>query len=803
MKVLEELKSKKILKSLLRGSLQTNVFLILLGIFFSTLAFAAALTVSFKGGLIPGGNNNFINPDSPKCRSSTTNDLLTFDRTTDPSDVQFSDDGLIVFSTNMDTSGMQNNTVSMNKLDRPFDIDSDRVKGNTNATCDDVDGADTQTLSDSVLDRLTENIDIVNNGRTFLILDRDGVLGKFSASTAFDLDGLTFVDSISLGATIDSVAFNRDGTKLFTLSSQNDTPTLTTLSLPGPYDLSSSTQIHQVDLTSNGITDTDGETEVARDIEFNANGSAMFILISNDDDLDNQWIYHYDLKINYDVSTAVKVDRWQVGAVFLNRTKPDTQTFNGKPRGIGFSSDGMVLFITDIRTTPGGTGVDRINGFDLECPYGLVKCSSDPMSSIGSQVELAKQNIALNISSIFYRFEWIKRNRDEENFTSHNININYPNPLLKSLAMSLEPAAKKKIATLINTPKKDQRKSKWSSWSLADLSLSHFDKLGFENAKNIRNEGITFGADRKFSDNKFFGWAIRYGNGKSNIVDTKQNIHMDSLTLNLYGIMPKDKENYLNAVLGLSALKIDSLYLGKKSGQRYGKQLFTAIDFRTKNSYGKINLTPTTKFTFGITRLGEYTDFLSDVIDSPTQNIRYDKDTFVTGQFSSGFLFEADQITINDKTFQPMGGMEFYYDMSRDIDYNYSLVGSNQVNTDTINGAYHRPNLRTSLGFELIYPDGLTLSPLYEKTFALKGSNLNDVISSKKGITERFIIKISRSKEMDGNNFALDFDPLNQNYANISFNKNLGNLNLKLNSNYSLFNKIPDYGANLEISGTF
>ncbi len=802
MKVLEELKSKKILKSLLRGSIQTNVFLILLGIFFSTLAFAAALTVSFKGGLIPGGNNNFINPDSPKCRSSTTGDLLTFDRTTDPSDVQFSDDGLIVFSTNMDNSGMQNNTVSMNKLDRPFDIDSDRVKGNTNATCDDVDGADTQTLSDSVLDRLTENIDIVNNGRTFLILDRDGLLGKFSASTAFDLDGLTYVENISLGATIDSVAFNRDGTKLFTLSSQNDTPILTTLSLPGPYDLSSSTQIHQVDLTSNGITDTDGETEVARDIEFNANGSAMFILISNNNDLDNQWIYHYDLKKNYDVSTAVKVDRWQVGAVFLNRTKPDTQTFNGMPRGIGFSSDGMVLFITDIRTTPGGTGVDRINGFDLECPYGLVKCSSDPMSSIGSQVELAKQNIALNISSIFYRFEWIKRNRNEENFTSHNININYPNPLLKSLAMSLEPVAKKKIATLVSTPKKDQRKSKWSSWSLADLSLSHFDKLGFENAKNIRNEGITFGADRKFSDNKFFGWAIRYGNGKSNIVDTKQNIHMDSLTLNLYGIMPKDKENYLNAVLGLSALKIDSLYLGKKSGQRYGKQLFTTIDFRTKNSYGKLNLTPTTKFTFGITKLGEYTDFLSDAIDSPTQNIRYDKDTFTTGQISSGFLFEGDQLTINDKTFQPMGGMEFYYDMSRDIDYNYSLVGSNQVNSDTINGAYHRPNLRTSLGFELIYPNGLTLSPLYEKTFALEESSFKGGLVGK-GITERFIIKISRSKETDGNNFALDFDPLNQNYANISFNKNLGNFNLKLNSNYSLFSKIPDYGANLEISGTF
>ena len=57
MKVLRELKSKKILKSVLKGSLKTNVFLILLGIFFSTLAFAAALTITWEAGKIPGGNN--------------------------------------------------------------------------------------------------------------------------------------------------------------------------------------------------------------------------------------------------------------------------------------------------------------------------------------------------------------------------------------------------------------------------------------------------------------------------------------------------------------------------------------------------------------------------------------------------------------------------------------------------------------------------------------------------------------------------------------------------------------------------
>jgi len=801
MKILKKFNIKKILKLLRIGTFKKSIFFILFGMYFSTLAFAAALTVSFKGGLIPGGNNNFINPDSPKCRSSTTGDLLTFDRTTDPSDVQFSDDGFIVFSTNMDTSGMQNNTVSMNKLDRPFDIDSDRVKGNTNATCDDVDGTDTFTLSDGVLDRLTENIDIVNNGRTFLILDRDGLLGKFNASTAFDLDGLTYVENISLGANIDSVAFNRDGTKLFTLSSQNDTPTLTTLSLPGPYDLSSSTQIHQVDLTSNGITDTDGETEVARDIEFNADGSAMFILISNNDDLDNQWIYHYDLKKNYDVSTAVKVDRWQVGAVFLNRTKPDTQTFNGMPRGIGFSSDGMVLFITDIRTTPGGTGVDRINGFDLECPYGLVKCSSDSMSSIGSQVELAKQNITLNISTIFKRFEWIKRNRDEEDLTSHNFNIDFPDPLLKSLAVNLEPKAKKKIASLVSKNHKKDKKSKWSTWSLVELSMSDFRKLGFQQSKSIKTKGLTFGSDRKFGDNKFLGLALRYADNKSNIDSSIQNTELESLTLNLYGIAPTNENRYMNVVLGLSALRFDNKYSEKLSGSRNGKQVFTSINYRTKNTFSSLNITPTGKFTYGVTRLSEFTDFFSMAIDRPTNDIKYAEDTFKSGELAAGFLFDANKIKVRQGSFQPMGGVEILYDLTPNINYKYNYQGATPVNTEKIIGKYSQKSLKTNIGFEAIFQNGLTISPSYERIITMNNDHRPD---RKKGTyTERFIIKVSQSKEDDGSQFALNIDPISDNPSSLNFSKKYDNFLINFSSNYSLFSKIPEYGANIEISGTF
>ena len=51
--------------------------------------------------------------------------------------------------------------------------------------------------------------------------------------------------------------------------------------------------------------------------------------------------------------------------------------------------------------------------------------------------------------------------------------------------------------------------------------------------------------------------------------------------------------------------------------------------------------------------------------------------------------------------------------------------------------------------------------------------------------------------------FAFDFDPLSNNSTNFIYAKDIGDFKLKLNSNYSLINKIPDYSSNIELSGTF
>ena len=281
------------------------------------------------------------------------------------------------------------------------------------------------------------------------------------------------------------------------------------------------------------------------------------------DTANNNFVYQFSLGKNYDVSTAVNVGKWDMNDVFLNR---DSDELDGQPRGMGFSSDGMKLFVVEIMA---GNGVDQINQFDLECPYGLAACVSSASASVSSQVELANQNISLNVSTIFKRFEWIKRNRKNENLSSHNININYPNPLLKSLVSKFEPSLKNNLASLVSNTlnKEEKKKSKWSSWSIVDVSIGDFEETLLDKAKGIKTKGITFGSDRKIGDNKFFGLAVRYSDSASNIRRSVQNVDLQSLTLNIYGIVPTINNQYINAVLGLSALRFDNKYSGTTSGE--------------------------------------------------------------------------------------------------------------------------------------------------------------------------------------------------------------------------------------------
>ena len=790
----------KIMQSIFKEVIRPKIFF-LFAFLFSSQAFAE-LSVTWLDGRIPAQNSNIL-----ECRNSDDEFVMSKDSTEDPYDVAFSTDGLQVFSVNYKQESVRKEgNLSMNRLTTPFDVTTNKRKVFGDVDCNNFDSFKVSTiagLSDANDEKL-RNIVVADEGSKFFISNNNGKIMRFDLSTPNEFKTRTFVNSVLPHAEMHGFAFSDDGTKLITIRYTANTPLITTYQLPNPYDISSITQIHQVDLTDIGLTlPTGGGNNLGRDIEFSKSGHAMFVLIqySVATPEDKSDIYHFNLEKKFDVSTATLVGNYDVN----NFQNQRDLGLLGYPIGFTFSSDGMRVFIVDI-AGDASNGIDQINSYQLECPYGLVACVSDPTASISSQVELAKQNITQNISVIFKRFEWIKRNRDNEDFPSHKITINYPNPLLKSLVSKFEPSFKNNLAALVrNTEKKEKKKkSKWSSWGLVDISISNLSKNGFENAKNIRSEGLTFGFDRKFGDNKFLGWALRYGDSKSNIHNSKQNTDLESLTFNLYGIVPTNENRYINVVLGLSALRYDNKYLGKLSGKRTGRQAFTSINYRTQNTYGNFNLTPTGKFTLGVTRLSDYTDFISTTINgsSSTTDVKYAEDTFGSGEVAAGFLFDMNKIEVDQGTLQPMGGIEILYDLTPNVDYKYKLQGATPVNRETIIGSYSKRSLKTNIGFELIYLNGFTISPSYEKVMSLS-DNERIPGERKKTYSEKFIIKLSRSKEEKGSEFAFDFDPLTNDSANLSYAKDIGNFNLKLNSNYSSINRISDYGANIELSGTF
>ena len=458
----------------------------------------------------------------------------------------------------------------------------------------------------------------------------------------------------------------------------------------------------------------------------------------------------------------------------------------GIPYGFAFGAAGMKLFVTNHRD--GDNQHDKTNEYNLECPYGIYECTSDARSNLGSQVELAKQNISLNTSTIFKRFEWIKRNRNKENLNNFSINIDTDNRLLVSLKDSLQVSLNNK------KPQNDKKnkKSDWSFWNHADISIGSFDATSFEKPKQIRTRGLTFGADKKYGENKYFGTAIRYGNSDSDIKYSSQGINLKSLTLNMYGTVPIDQYRYTNAILGLSILRFDQRFSGKITGERNGKQAYTALNFRTKKTYGAFNFTPSARFNYGITNLSNFTDFISKAKSGT--DIIYQEETFENGEISAGFLFDVNEIKVTNGISRPNGGFEMILDISPDLSFNHSNVGGTKTNTAKIEKYSHK-KLKGNIGIETIYENGITFSINYEKIIHKdkeRSYSHQDI----------FLIKFGRINNNDSE-FAMNFNPNQNNKTELSYTKEFNNFNVKIDSNYSLFSKIPEYGANLQISGIF
>ena len=354
------------------------------------------------------------------------------------------------------------------------------------------------------VDNDNKDIEFNNDGTKVFVFGHQGDLFIHNLTTPYDVasissstvvpdDGLDYNTAYGTNARIEGVTFNNDGTKMY-LSDGLD---ITQVNLSTPFVPSSGTVAHNLVISSIIARN-------AKDLAFDDDGTRLY-LSETRTSVDVNYMYVWKLSNPFELSSATYVDKWQV----LGNGN------NISPYGWTFGNNGMKLYIGTEDMSDDGRVIYE---YDLNCPYGIVLCETETASVASAQVEIAKNVIHQNTSTIFKRFEWLRRNENKTNLNSHNLKLNINNPILASLTNELQSSFKSSFKNIkytqasLKTEKPEENKRKWSSWTHGDISFGRVGDTISLKPKRIKTAGIAIGADKLTKNNNIFGFAMRYGN---------------------------------------------------------------------------------------------------------------------------------------------------------------------------------------------------------------------------------------------------------------------------------------------------
>jgi len=231
-------------------------------------------------------------------------------------------------------------------------------------------GASYDSVSVSISTGTNQYNDITFNNDGTKLFTADGSLNRireYSLSTAFDLTTRTYVTLFSVSSqegTLQSIAFNNDGTKLYVVGLNEDTVFQYTLSTA--FDLSTASY----DSVSFSIA---SEETLPTCVRFNNDGTKMYILGNS-----NDTVFQYTLSTAFDLSTA------SYDSINFVASAQDTTL-----GAVAFNSDGTIMYIL-------GSLNDSVYQYSLSTAFDVGTASYDSISfSVGVQ-DSSPQAIAFN-----------------------------------------------------------------------------------------------------------------------------------------------------------------------------------------------------------------------------------------------------------------------------------------------------------------------------------------------------------------------------------------------------------------------
>ena len=458
--------------------------------------------------------------------------------------------------------------------------------------------------------------------------------------------------------------------------------------------------------------------------------------------------------------------------------------------GFIFSANFTKLYITqDTDSRQSQTGTNTIFEYSVACA-GTITCAdassnADVKAIIEANVELSKRIIKHNTLPIFHRIEWLRRHKNKDNLSNLNAEIDFTNKKISKLVSALK-SSKKEIDRSYDS-------DDWFQWSEGRVSLGK-NKSITSSSKDFHSYGISIGADKIKKEDRdvMYGYVFQHGNDNIDIGSNGTKLNTNSYSLALYSTKLRDNHFFTDSLIGVSLLDIDQkrvIYGNTLQGNREGQQIYGSFNFGKRLVDKDLNLNPGIKLDLGYTKLKAFRektilgDSLADALLYKEQNVK-------SALATIGILLDkTDTDNQEDEIINHHGRFEYIADLtqSSDAEFYYLNSQSTVYNYKVDNKSKH--NFRIGYGFDVTSISGWSLVGNFER-FKANGKGYSNEIYLSVGY-----VPIDELKFV--------FDVNNFDNTSLSLTNNVSGFDLKMSSNYNFLSDVPDYGARIELSGTF
>ena len=502
----------------------------------------------------------------------------------------------------------------------------------------------------------------------------------------------TFVDSFDVSTqdtTPRGLAFNNDGTKMFVVGDTGNDINSYTLSTG--FDLSTAT-FNDINGDGSGF-DISGQETVPRGLTFNNDGTKMFVVGDNGNDINE-----YTLSVGFDLTSTVT----HVGEFDIS----DQET---NPQGIAFNTTGTKMFIV------GNVGND-INEYTLSCAFKVTssgKCEDPPKIKDVRGINDAQINTAKKFAedtrvATFKRLDILRANK-YQNTSAQRIELLFQNELFKKVSNNVASSTQVKSNPI---QKLDQiLPNDWEAWTEGSISFGKIGETSLSSAQDIDGFGITVGADRKMDEDQILGVAVRVGNTDVDVGTFGSAVDTNALSLSVYGINSLEDKNFLKHVFGVSYLDSDIVRKDEgntntHTGDREGKQVFGSLDIGREYEDGDLTISSIGSIDGSYTALDSYTE-------SGTNAISYNDQDIKSLMASLGVLIDRD-INLENSNVKSRVNLEYGKEFTSNSKVVTSYVSDSEsfeYQTDNKN----RDIYTAGLGLDFKHDQGLTISTDYER----------------------------------------------------------------------------------------